>query len=42
MVPRDWNKYGSIAIYIGYWQYEAADNEYDISYWVVVVYIGSY
>ena len=22
--------------------YEAADNQYDISYWVVVVYIGSY
>ena len=28
--------------YIWYWQYEAADNQYDISYWVVVVYIGSY
>ena len=25
-----------------YWQYEAADNQYDISYWDVVACIGSY
>ena len=39
-VIKEGNRYRYVYDIYRYRQYEAADNRYDISYWVVVVYIG--